>query len=976
MCDRGYTVIFKNNCAIIKKSNFILIADRKDDLYYLRSSDVNVNNSANFSSESIDSSKRKFADVQKWHCRMGHLNLKDLIESDSKGNIRGLNISKLSDDFNCEVCALNKLTRAPFPKRSDRNTNLLEIVHSDLCGPIRIPSIGKSLYFITFIDDYSRYCAVKFLKTKSEALDAFKEIKNLWENQKSTKIKIFMSDNGGEFINTEFENFLKESGIQHRLTTPHCPEQGGIAERKNRTLVEMARCLLSQSKLSLNLWAEAVNTANYVRNRCPTKSLNGKTPYELWNNVVPNVCYFKIFGCTAYYLNNKPKHKFSARSKKGIFVGYSENSKAFRIYIPDENRVIISRSVKFFEENTSEYSKVGQLFDDSLHREIKLSSTKSESQVKGENSFSPPIEMENENSNKFSLDSAPERLEEQNTLSLRNRDVIRKMPTVENVYSYNSEIAINNALKSAEAPEWYNAMMNEVKTILKNDTFVVVDRPRSQKCVGSRFVLTNKYSQNGSILKNKARLVARGFSQKPGIDFRETFAPVARMGSIRVMAGLAAKLGINIHQFDITSAYLNGKLDEEIFMECPDYFKQILELITKENSDSDISRKAIKTLKSINEGDKVLLLKKSLYGLKQAGRCWNTKLNELLNNFGAKQTSADPCLYYIKNEKGLTLIMVYVDDILFMSQDPDKLENFKIHLNKELEVKYSGVVKYCLGINFQIEKGIVAMSQQSYIRELLERFSMSEAKPVTSPMDMSIRLQKAEKCDENEYPYRELVGSLMYLATSTRPDIANAVSQLSQFLNCFDKTHWTAAKRVLRYLKKTINFGLIFRQNDEPLYGYTDADWGNCPNDRKSYTGYCFIFCGSSITWESRKQCTVALSSTEAEYMALSDATKEGIYLRKLLNELCDENIEKVSILTDNTGSIKLAENPIFHKRTKHIDIRHHFIRDALKNGIINVNFVSTEDMGADILTKALPSAKHYKCCKIIGLEDTSLIFG
>jgi hypothetical protein len=584
--------------------------------------------------------------------------------------------------------------------------------------------------------------------------------------------------------------------------------------------------------------------------------------------------------------------------------------------------------------------------------------------------------MENENSNKFSLDSAPERLEEQNTLSLRNRDVIRKMPTVENVYSYNSEIAINNALKSAEAPEWYNAMMNEVKTILKNDTFVVVDRPRSQKCVGSRFVLTNKYSQNGSILKNKARLVARGFSQKPGIDFRETFAPVARMGSIRVMAGLAAKLGINIHQFDITSAYLNGKLDEEIFMECPDYFKQILELITKENSDSDISRKAIKTLKSINEGDKVLLLKKSLYGLKQAGRCWNTKLNELLNNFGAKQTSADPCLYYIKNEKGLTLIMVYVDDILFMSQDPDKLENFKIHLNKELEVKYSGVVKYCLGINFQIEKGIVAMSQQSYIRELLERFSMSEAKPVTSPMDMSIRLQKAEKCDENEYPYRELVGSLMYLATSTRPDIANAVSQLSQFLNCFDKTHWTAAKRVLRYLKKTINFGLIFRQNDEPLYGYTDADWGNCPNDRKSYTGYCFIFCGSSITWESRKQCTVALSSTEAEYMALSDATKEGIYLRKLLNELCDENIEKVSILTDNTGSIKLAENPIFHKRTKHIDIRHHFIRDALKNGIINVNFVSTEDMGADILTKALPSAKHYKCCKIIGLEDTSLIFG
>lgn len=254
---------------------------------------------------------------------------------------------------------------------------------------------------------------------------------------------------------------------------------------------------------------------------------------------------------------------------------------------------------------------------------------------------------------------------------------------------------------------------------------------------------------------------------------------------------------------------------------------------------------------------------------------------------------------------------------------------------------------------------------------------MSEAKPVACPLDINVKLQKADKCNENdEFPYRELVGSLMYLATSTRPDIANAVSQLSQFLNCFDKTHFTAAKRVLRYLSKTINFGLIFRHTNEPLFGYNDADWGNCPDDCKSYTGYCFVLSGSSISWESRKQCTVALSSTEAEYMALSDGTKEGIYLCKLLNELCDDTIQKVRIFTDNKGSIKLAENPVFHKRTKHIDIRHHFIRDALKNGQIDVSFVPTEDMGADILTKALPSAKHYKCLEILGVDDTTLYFG
>jgi transposase InsO family protein len=358
LCDRGYTVIFKNKCAIIKnvKSNLELIADRKNNLYYLRGSDSDINQSAKHASESFDSSKKKLADLEKWHSRMGHLNVKDLMQSSGKGNIRGLNLKKSSGDFNCEVCALNKLTRAPFPKHSERITGLLEIVHSDLCGPIRIPSIGKSLYFMTFIDDSSRYCVVKFLKCKSEALNAFKEIKNLWENQKSAKIKIFMSDNGGEFMSKEFDDFLKLNGIEHRTSAPYCPEQCGTAERKNRVLVEMARCLLSQSKLPLNMWAEAVNTSNYIRNRCPTKSLNGKTPYEIWNNKKPNVNYFKIFGCTAFCLDNKPNHKFSKRSKKGIFVGYSDNSKAFRIFFPEENRFVISRSVKFFEESTYQRS--------------------------------------------------------------------------------------------------------------------------------------------------------------------------------------------------------------------------------------------------------------------------------------------------------------------------------------------------------------------------------------------------------------------------------------------------------------------------------------------------------------------------------------------------------------------------------------------------------------------------------------------
>lgn len=978
LCDRGYTVTFSKDLATIINSDtkVKLVADREDNLYYLRN---NENNHAYHASESLDSSQNKFADLIKWHCRLGHINIKDLVESIKNGNIRGLNVCNIPKNFVCEICALNKLTRAPFPKKSSRVANLLEVVHSDLCGPIKVPSLGKSLYFMTFIDEYSRYCVVKFLKHKNEALDAFKEIKTLWENQKSVKIKVFMSDNGGEFINAEFEKFLKINGIKRNVTAPYCPEQSGIAERKNQTLISSSRCLLAQAKLNLNMWAEAVNCANYVRNRCPTEPLNGKTPYELFNNVVPNVSYFKTFGCTAYYLDNKPNHKFSPRSKKGIFVGYSENSKAFRIYNPEEKRFIVSRSVKFFEECDikSCNNDLGELL---ICNEQKQNETNLEREI-------PFVEIEkqmapNENSEVESFESdesnnSPSPLPEPHTLSLRNREVPRELPSsnhsTELVYNCNAEIPINSALSSEQSGSWYKALIEEMENILKNGTFELVERPTNKNCIGSRFVLTNKYSPDGSLLKNKARFVARGFSQKPGIDFGETFAPVARQGSIRIMAALAAKLNTEIHQFDITTAYLNGKLDEQIFMECPAYFKEILEQMkTNKSSNKDINLKVSKMLKSLNKGNKVLLLKKSLYGLKQAGRCWNIRLNQILNNFGAKSTTADPCVYYIKNGKGLTVITIYVDDILFMSEDPNMLEKFKNHLKRDLDLKYAGLVKYCLGINFKQENGMVAMSQQSYIRELLNRFDMAEANTVSCPMDPGIKLKRSDKCDMEGLPYRELVGGLLYLATSTRPDIANTVSKLSQFLNCFDNTHWKAAKRVLRYLKKTINFGLIFKRTDESLFGYTDSDWANSIDDRKSYTGFCFIFCGSSISWESRKQCTVALSSTEAEYMALSDGTKEAIYLRKLLNDLCDFNLKSVRLLCDNKGAIKLAENPIFHRRTKHIDIRHHFIRECVNNNVIEIQYVATENMAADIFTKALPSPRHYKCLKALGVHDVS----
>ncbi|GBL82432.1 Syntaxin-binding protein 5 [Araneus ventricosus] len=296
------------------------------------------------------------------------------------------------------------------------------------------------------------------------------------------------------------------------------------------------------------------------------------------------------------------------------------------------------------------------------------------------------------------------------------------------------------------------------------------------------------------------------------------------------------------------------------------------------------------------------------------------------------------------------------------------------HLSKHFNVKYDGIAKNCLGIEFNQTNSKITMSQSNYIKELLERCNMLECNTVSTPMALGTKLCIATTPDD-KLPYRELIGSLNYLPVCTRPDIAYSISKLSQYLTCYDKSHWLAAKKVLRYLKKTINYGLVFELDDKLVYGYSDSDWGNSQEDRKSYSGYCFMLSNSVIPWESRKQKIVALSSTESEYMSLSDSCKEALYLHKLLYEL-DLGIlcKQITINVNNHSAIKLAENSLFHSRTKHIDIRHHFIRDVLEDGKIAVKHVSTSRMGADILTKPLGSLKNYECLKIINVTDLNFV--
>jgi hypothetical protein len=411
---------------------------------------------------------------------------------------------------------------------------------------------------------------------------------------------------------------------------------------------------------------------------------------------------------------------------------------------------------------------------------------------------------------------------------------------------------------------------------------------------------------------------------------------------------------MNVQQMDVVTAFLNGELEEEIFMKQPPGFEV--------------------------KGDENLVcrLKKSLYGLKQSPRQWNKMLDGFLKKKGFTKSEVDPCIY-LKGDKKVIMIALYVDDLIIASDSGALMEETKQDLNGRFKMKDLGRLHFCLGIEIVWkDDGTCVFNQSKYIRNVLERFGMKDCKPVSTPTNLGQKLTKAmspstekAKLEMAEVPYRSAVGSLIYLVTGTRPDIAVAVGEVSKFLDNPGREHWMAVKRILRYLKQTEKIGIWCNPKSTELEGYSDADWAGDLDNRRSTTGYLFKIGGVPICWKSKRQPTVALSTAEAEYMALSLAVQTVIWIRKLLKNF-GVSIEKPTTLyEDNQGCIAMAKNPVNHERTKHIDIRYHFVREKVEEGIVQVEYLETEEMLADILTKGLARDRHQKLCKKIGLCDS-----
>ncbi|KAH9670910.1 hypothetical protein KPL70_017154 [Citrus sinensis] len=662
--------------------------------------------------------------------------------------------------------------RKSFPKESNlRVQKPLELIYTDVCGPFKPNS--------------------------------------LVEKESGYQIKAMRSDRGGEFTSKEFLEFCEANGIRCPLTVPRSPQQNGVAERKNITSLNMARSMLKSKRLPKEFWAEAIACAVYLSNRSPTRSVWGKTPQEAWSKRKSGITHLRVFGSIAHvHVPDESRAKLDDKSEKFIFIGYDNNSKGYKLYNPNNGKIVISRDIKQVEEQ--------------------------------QEPTTPPISPASTTCGDSSPSFLNERTEER-TRSLQDLYEVTERHDNLTLFCLFADCEPINFQDAALDEKWRIAMDKEIKAIVKNDTWELTTLPKGHKVIGVKWVYKTKRNVKGEIKRHKVRLVAKGYSQKAGIDCDE-------------------------------SAFLNGFLEEEVYIEQP------LGYVVKGHE------------------DKVLRLKKALYRLKQAPRAWNSRIDKYFQENGFTKCPYEHALYVKEKARDILIVCLYVDDLIFTGSE-----------------------------------------------------------------------------DIDPTFFKSLVGSLRYL-TCTRPDNLYAVGLMSRYMENPKTTHFKATKRILRYIKGTTNFSLLYSfSNDYKPVGYSDSDWGGDIDDWKSTTGFVLFMGDTAFTWISKKQPIVTLSTCEAEYVAATSSVCHAIWLRNLLKELGLPQEEPTEICVDNKSAIALSKNPVFHDRSKHINTRYHFIRECIARKKVQIKYVKSQDQAVDIFTKPLKQKDFVKYRSLLGVIGSSL---
>src|SRR6266498_1641314 len=839
LCRDGFKLVFESNkCVISKFGTFIGKGYDSGGLFRLSLSDACnkvVNNVVNVDESNV------------WHSRLCHINFGCMTRLASLSLIPKFTLVKNSK---CHVCVESKQTRKPHKAAEARNLAPLDLIHSDLCEMNGVLTKGGKKYFMTLIDDCTRFCYIYLLKSKDEALHYFKIYKAEVENQLERKIKRIRSDRGGEYFSNVFTSFCEEHGIIHESTLPYSPQSNGVAERKNRTLTDLVNAMLDTAGLSKEWWGEAILTACHVLNRVPTKNKE-ITPFEEWEKKRLTLSYLRTWGCLAKVsVPITKKRKLGPKTVDCVFLGYAIHSVGYRFLVvksgvPDLHvgTIMESRDATFFENIFPMRDETSSSRQEFIEEDISTEPMEHNEHTLVEN----PEEDNNE---------APRKSKRQRTAKSFGDDFI--------VYLVDdTPRTIEEAYSSPDADYWKEAVRSEMDSIMSNGTWEVIERPYGCKPVGCKWVFKKKLRPDGTIEKYKARLVAKGYTQKEGEDFFDTYSPVARLTTIRVLLSLVASHGLLVHQMDVKTAFLNGELEEEIYMDQPDGF-----------------------VVNGHEG-KVCKLLKSLYGLKQAPKQWHEKFDNTLTSVGFIVNEADRCVYYRYGGGEGVILCLYVDDILIFGMSLNLIKEVKDFLSENFEMKDLGVADVILNIKLlRGDDGGVTLVQSHYVEKVLSRFGFSDYKSAPTPYDPSVLIRKNHSIARDQLRYSQIIGSLMYLASATRPDISFAVSKLSRFVSNSGDDHWRALERVMSYLKGTSSYRIHYTGYPRVLEGYIDSNWISDADEIKATSGYVFTLGGGAVSWKFCKQTILTRSTMEAELTALDTATVEAEWLRQLLLDL------------------------------------------------------------------------------------------
>jgi hypothetical protein len=845
--------------------------------------------------------------LQLWHKRLGHPNYQMIEKMERAGLIDFDRVKE--EEIRCVSCVEGKMCKLPHFSQESKAAKVLEVVHSDIVGPIRTTSHTGKRFILSFLDEFTAFSTVYVLESKTQVLEKFKEYVARTKNLFNCNIKEFRCDNGTEFTNREFREYCKSLGIRMGFSPPYCPQCNGRIERFNRTLIEKTRTLIKDSGLEKKFWDEAILCAAFLYNR--TMNSKGQVPAVSWYNKNVDYSRLRVFGCNAFFLVPKAKglEKFEGKTYKLTFVGY--NPEGYRLLDQKSGKIIISRDVKFDESSikSSNVNDMNDLNEDEFNEKV------------------CQCDKVNENE-EIELDF---------------------MAYTDVAYFLNEQQLTYNDVKSdSNWINWKTAIDAELNAINENGVWTLVDKPEDVKAINTKWVF--KIKSSGLF---KARLVVRGFESDQEFSFRDIFSPVAKLSTVRLALSIALNLDFVVQQIDVQNAFLHSTLDESVYVNIPEGYE-------------------IDSKKFMNP---VLKLKKALYGLKQSPKCWNSTLDDFLVSLNFNRCTFDQCLYFREVNGNLVFCVVYVDDMLICGKNVKVVEDLIKVICGRFKCKVMKKVRSFLGleIDYRPENGVCKINQRTLIERLKKTFNVTENSGAATPVEEKLyfnvdKIKNEFKNSENLVTkYKRLLGSLMYVMLGSRPDLCYSISTFSQFQNFPSQSLYNYLLRVLRYLVSTKDLSLNYVVNERKIVTYVDADWANCPNTRRSVSGFGIFVCGNIVDWKSKKQSIVTTSSTDSEIVALTDSAYASIALRNILVELNIDVERRIYFMEDNQNCVRFCEGS--SKKSKHVEVRYYFVRDLVRAGDVEVKTVRSSDQLADTFTKGLGKFKFEMFRNRIGLR-------